>query len=216
MKKTRSVTAAKVTAHPNRSERKTVEVVRVPRAAVPDDADGHTENPIAPATVVNVPDTHFAAVSAEEAKALSLTPAQRTAIEKITSGHTLVDAATAAGVNRVTLYRWLKHDPEFQAAYNSWQQDALATARGRLLALTDTAVTTINKAMLNGDGRLALKILERLGVADRPQTGATDVEELKFEQALEQRKRQLERQKEQDQLMMDELSQGTFGRGRGS
>jgi hypothetical protein len=79
---------------------------------------------------------------------LSLTPPQRKAIEKLTAGHTVADSATAAGVNRCTLYRWLKHDPEFQAAYNAWQQDAIATARGRLLALTDTAVTAVGKAML--------------------------------------------------------------------
>src|SRR5207244_3791667 len=82
----------------------------------------------------------FAAVSAAEARALALSPAQRTAIEKLTSGHTLVDSALAAGVNRTTLYRWLKNDATFLAAYNAWQQDAVATARGRMLGITDVAV----------------------------------------------------------------------------
>src|SRR5260221_559194 len=89
----------------------------------------------------------FAAVSAAEARALALSPAQRTAIEKLTCGHTLVDSATAAGVNRTTLYRWLKSDAQFQAAYNAWQQDALATARARMLGLTDVALTSLGKAM---------------------------------------------------------------------
>src|SRR5205807_2282667 len=113
----------------------------------------------------------FAAVSEAEARGLALSPAQRTAIERLTSGSTLVDSALAAGVNRTTLYRWLKNDPAFLAAYNAWQQDALATARGRLLALTDSAVLAVGKAMGKGDGRLALRLLERMGIADRPAPG---------------------------------------------
>ena len=147
----------------------------------------------------------FAAVSAAEALALALTPAQRTAIEKLTSGHTLVDSATAAGVNRTTLYRWLKHDPEFQAAFNAWQQDVMATARGRLLALTDTAVTAVGKAMLQGDGRLALKLLERMGIAEPPQPGATDVDELKREQTLERKKQEIARRQEEDRVILEEM-----------
>src|SRR5947209_6027615 len=94
----------------------------------------------------------LATASAAAARsAAALSPAQRTAIERLTSGYTMVDSALAAGVGRATLYRWLKSDPEFLAAYNAWQQDAVATARGRLLALTDSAVSAVGKAMGKGD-----------------------------------------------------------------
>ena len=60
---------------------------------------------------------------------------QWTAIEKLSTGKSIVDAAAAAGVSRWTLHRWIKNDPHFQAAYNAWHIEVAATARARLLAL---------------------------------------------------------------------------------
>ncbi len=71
-------------------------------------------------------------------KSEQLSPAQARAIEMLASGHTVATAAEAVGVGRTTIYRWLKGDAAFVAAFNAWQQDMLDTARGRLLALTDT------------------------------------------------------------------------------
>ena len=83
---------------------------------------------------------------------MQLSPPQRTAIQLLTSGKTVVDSALAAGVSRATLYRWLKDDPNFQAAHNAWQHDAIATARSKLLALTDAAIETVRCALLK-DGK---------------------------------------------------------------
>src|SRR5579872_1365044 len=94
--------------------------------------------------------------------AAALTPAQRIAIERLSVGETVVDAARAAGVTRMTLHRWLKQDAEFVAAYNAWQEETLASARGRLLALADTAVTTVANAMRNGDARAAMAVLKAM------------------------------------------------------
>ncbi len=125
-------------------------------------------------------------VSATEAAALALSPPQRIAIEKMTSGDTLIDAADAAGVSRMTLYRWLKQDPRFAAAYNAWQQDVLATARGRLLALTDTAVTTVGNAMRSGDARAALVVLKAMGIMERPTPGPTEPDDVRRAQKIEE------------------------------
>jgi hypothetical protein len=138
----------------------------------------------------------FAAVSAS----LALTPGQRKAIEMLTSGHTLVDSATAAGVGRTTLYRWLKGDAKFLAVYNSWQQDALATARGRLLAMSDLAVTTIGKAMSAGDAKTALAVLKALGVMERVQPGATDPDEVTRQQEMERKTREFEEKKKRQDM----------------
>jgi transposase-like protein len=46
----------------------------------------------------------------------SLTPAQDTAIVALLAGKTITDAATAAGVDRATVHRWLKDDLAFLAA----------------------------------------------------------------------------------------------------
>jgi hypothetical protein len=118
------------------------------------------------------------AFSPEEAKAFALSREQRRAIEMMLNGSTLGVAASAAGVTRMTLYRWLKHDANFQAAYNAWQQDALVAARTRLLALTDVAVTTVSHAAKH-DARIALSLLKSLGALERPTPGSTDPTEVR-------------------------------------
>jgi hypothetical protein len=162
----------------------------------------------------------FAAVSAAEAMTLELSGAQRTAIERLTCGSTMVDAATAAGVSRMTLYRWLKNDVQFQAAYNAWQRDAIATGRGRMLGITDAALASLGRALASGgdgggyqppsmaavaQGRLALRVLEKMGIADRPSPGPTEAEDVEHEQEMERRKREVARYKEEDDVLGEEM-----------
>jgi hypothetical protein len=117
------------------------------------------------------------ALSPAETVALALSPSQQTAIEKMLSGHTLAASATAAGVTRMTLYRWLHHDPKFQAAYSAWQLDAITGAQTKLLAMTDTAVNTVGRAV-KSDARIAVTLLKAVGALDRPRPGSTDPEEV--------------------------------------
>jgi hypothetical protein len=105
-----------------------------------------------------------------------LTAAQRAAIDRLASGATAVDAAAAAGVGRSTVYRWIKSDPAFAAAYNAWQAEAVETTRARLLALADAAVTTVAAALAKGDAKTALTILQRQGLLTPPTPGPTDPE----------------------------------------
>jgi hypothetical protein len=99
---------------------------------------------------------------------------QRTAIEWLTAGETAVAAADAAGVSRSTVHRWLRADPAFQAAYNAWQADLTSTARARLLALADKAVSTVERALDRGDARTALTILRAQGLLGPARPGPTD------------------------------------------
>ena len=92
-------------------------------------------------------------------------------------GCTLISAADAAGVTRMTLYRWLNHDAKFQAAYNAWQQDAVLNARTKVLSMADTAVNTVGHA-LKTDARLAFRFLQSLGTLTHPTPGPTDPTEV--------------------------------------
>jgi len=150
-------------------------IIDPPRQPQGDDAIDIIDQPIAP-------------VSMAEATSMELSPPQQTAIQLLTSGHTLVASATAAGVSRMTLHRWLKGDAAFSAAFNAWQKDVLDTARGRLLALTDLAVTTVAKSMSRGDARTAFKVLNSIGLLERAQPGSTDVGEIERQQNLERTK----------------------------
>lgn len=107
-------------------------------------------------------------------EAADLSPAQMKAIEMLVSGHSVMEAVRAAGVGRTTLYRWLKGDAAFGAVYNQWQQGVIDTARGRLLSLSHLAVTAVEKSLEKADVKTAMKLLEKLGVLDRAETGPTD------------------------------------------
>jgi hypothetical protein len=144
-----------------------------------------------------------APVSLDEAMSMSLSPPQRLAIQLLTSGKSLVAAATAAGVNRTTLYRWLKADPAFVAAYNAWQKDVRDTARGRILALSDLAITTVAKAMLGGDAKSAIKILQATGALTHEDPGSTDPTEIQRLQRLERLKAQTALRRAETRAEMD-------------
>jgi hypothetical protein len=155
-----------------------------------DSAGPRDESDTIPTDGADVVPQAVSPVSLDEAMSLSLSPPQRMAIQLLTSGKSLVAAATAAGVNRTTLYRWLKGDAAFVAAYNAWQRDVRDTARGRILALSDLALTTVAKAMSRGDARTALRILEATGALKLPEPGSTDPADIERLQKLERTKAQ--------------------------
>lgn len=65
-------------------------------------------------------------------------------------------AAAAAGISLATLRTWLKL-PEFQAEYGRARQRVLEGVVGRLLRDSDTAVTTLNRAMRSGETGPAIR-----------------------------------------------------------
>lgn len=71
-----------------------------------------------------------------------LTPKQLRAVEAIARADTISDAATACGVHRCTLHKWLTL-PEFAAALEETQREARARAVRRLSAALDRAAQTV-------------------------------------------------------------------------
>jgi hypothetical protein len=137
-----------------------------------------------------------AEVTLAEAKAMSLTEPQRTAIIKLTSGETRSAAAIAAGVTRTTLYRWLNHDPAFQAAYNAWQKDLVTTAQGQLLAASQEAIGVVVGSIRKGNANLAWKLLQSLGLTKAVTPGSTDVRALQRKAELDVKRQELSERKE--------------------
>ena len=88
------------------------------------------------------------------------------ALKALMSGQNARDAAKAAGVSRTTLYRWQRCDVNFIAAHRDWRRQAFGTARSRLTALTDKAITAFETTMCQGDGRVPLSFLRLMGVFD--------------------------------------------------
>ena len=121
--------------------------------------------------------------SPEESDSLNLTPPQRIALEHILLGSQLSVAARVAGVTRMTLYRWFRHDPNFQAAYNTWQTDAMINTRTRIVAMTNSATTTV-EAAVQTNPHVALAVQKATGVLKHTTLGPTEPEECK--QQIEQ------------------------------
>jgi len=157
------------------------------------------------------PDSGFAApvdesgMTPAEVAALPLQPQQRTAIMKLTSGCGHAEAASAAGVSRMTLYRWFRKDPNFQAAFNAWQHDVLASARAQLLASTNKAMATVLRAVDGGDAKLAWKLLESQGVASQPNPGSGDAEEVRRRQSLEVEQQKLSEREQRSQMKQRQM-----------
>jgi hypothetical protein len=115
---------------------------------------------------------------------LVLSESQRRAMGMLLSGASMVASARAAGVTRLTLYRWMKNDADFRAVYNAWQADALLSAKTKLLALADRAMDCVAGAV-GHDARIAVTVLKSLGVMEAPKPGATDPKEVEMDMKIE-------------------------------
>jgi hypothetical protein len=93
---------------------------------------------------------------------------QQMAITALAEGCTFADSAERAGVDRTTLWRWLKSDPRFVSVYEAWKKELAETARATLLKSADVATTTLLNAINKGDAKLALSLLKGLGVLNSP------------------------------------------------
>lgn len=80
-----------------------------------------------------------------------LTPGQHKAIESLLTTGNTTEAATTAGVNRSTLYRWL-HDETFVAALRAAEQQAVANLSRNLVGLGDAAAAAFRDALNVGQG----------------------------------------------------------------
>jgi len=94
----------------------------------------------------------------------SLPPDKQLAFSALFQGNNFTAAATQAGIGRVTLWRWLKFDPEFAALYEAWKQQLREAAHAGLLKTADAAVAAVNQAVAKGDAKIALALLRELGV----------------------------------------------------
>jgi len=111
-----------------------------------------------------------------------LTAPQEAALEALLAGATVTDAAAAAGVDRVTLWRWRTTVPAFEAALNTGRVQLREAYQGRLYALAGRAVDTVEAAVEGGDVKAALAVLRGLELLARVPIGNTDPAGVRVEQ----------------------------------
>lgn len=98
-----------------------------------------------------------------ELPAIQLSPAQCSAVELLARGEPVSKVAEAVGVDRGTIYRWRTSDPNFIAALNRWRGEMQAETRDRVLALSAGAADSVARSIADGDSRLGLRVLEKMG-----------------------------------------------------
>lgn len=95
------------------------------------------------------------------------------AITALIAGATMQAAATAAGVDRTTLWRWMREDAMFIWAYNQARADQRDAVQAELRSLATDALAVV-RGMLQSDEtppalrlRAAMAVLE-VAAADKP------------------------------------------------
>ena len=126
-----------------------------------------------------------ASAGALEKLAEALSTEQQAALAALCKGEPIKQAAQTAGVNRGTLYRWIKADAQFRAAYNAWQQEHRESCRAGLLKCAEKAVARLNEAV-DFDQKLAFQVVKALGLFNKVQMPNTDPELVQLEIEVEQ------------------------------
>jgi len=105
----------------------------------------------------------------------TLTPSQCIALDHLDAGATHQTAADAAGVHRVTVTRWARHHPGFEAELNRRRQERAERIADRIGEISTAALDVLGEAINDGDTETALACLRlfRLDtlVADQRERG---------------------------------------------
>jgi hypothetical protein len=89
---------------------------------------------------------------------------QLEAIEALASGASVTDAAKKAGVDRTTVYYWLKSSGEFEAQLALAQRECADRMRARLRGLEDDALAVIRETMTDTKISPAVRLKATLSV----------------------------------------------------
>lgn len=84
---------------------------------------------------------------------VDLTQKQTLAMPYIAANPSMTEAAKAAGISRVTLYRWMQ-DPSFRAELERIRRDAVDLAYAELRGLALKSVTAIAELLEDPDPRV--------------------------------------------------------------
>jgi hypothetical protein len=92
-----------------------------------------------------------------------LSPSQLRALEALLGGSSVTKAGEAAGVSRESVHRWLR-EPAFAEALEGAKAEMWGAAKARLVGLADKAGDAVEKAIDDGNARVALSLLRGLGL----------------------------------------------------
>ena len=106
-----------------------------------------------------------ASLATDETSISLTTSRQEKAIIALLNEPTTKDAAEAAGVSEVTLWRWLQQ-PEFRASYMEVRRVAVQRAIARTQAITSEAVETLREVMNDQSSKGSERIAAAKAILD--------------------------------------------------
>jgi hypothetical protein len=112
-----------------------------------------------------------------------LSAAKQAALQALAGGAKKVEAARTSGVCPRTIYRWIKHDIHFKAAFEGWRSQLLELGRARALGMSGLALDTLDSAMEKGDARTAFNVAKSLGLFRQERPGPDTPGEVARERA---------------------------------
>lgn len=117
----------------------------------------------------------------------SFSPSQRKALAAFAAGKTVSRAAEAAGVDRSSVYRWLRGEPSFIAEVNRIREERVTSIQSKLREMSETAVEVLHKILLDEKApasvrfKIALAVLDGVGGIHAESIGGTDVRDVRLE-----------------------------------
>lgn len=94
----------------------------------------------------------------------TLTPKQIEVIEALVVGASVTDAAKRAGVDRSTVYLWMREETDFKVQLMLARRDCADTMRARLRELADDAVKTVQEVLSSKEVSAAVRLKAALAV----------------------------------------------------
>ena len=102
--------------------------------------------------------------SRENSTESTVTTKQIEVIEALASGASVTEAANRAGVNRTTIYLWMKASGEFETQLALARRECADTMRARLRGLADDAVKIVEQTMTGTEISPAVRLRAALAV----------------------------------------------------
>jgi AcrR family transcriptional regulator len=135
---------------------------------------------------------------------MSLSTKQQAALELLVAGRSVAETAREVGVARATMFRWLKSDAHFQAAYNRWQHEVQSSCCSRLMAMMDKAVDVIDMSLMTNNASIAMQLLRGMGMIKERAAGATESMEVLKRQIVERGRRDIALKREAAEVAAEE------------
>jgi hypothetical protein len=102
-----------------------------------------------------------------------LTKVQQCVVDALASGSTITAAAEAYGIQRITIYRWMKARPQFSAALHRARAEFVLARRDDLHHLSNRALETLLAVLDNPRSSPAVLLRTAMFILQRPQLPKT-------------------------------------------